>query len=301
MGAHPTQTIHHKMQLWRVIIHHIFPARYSVTEWWDSRARSEERGAAMQALAIPICTKCKREVATSNRKEVLCEPCAAKVRAAEAARKRAGDKKRKGELLTAKQSVALSQAPAVLLKQAVSKPFPCEVVYRLCVMITGDKKKADDNGPVPGHCEQILGGYGELHVRWGSTMHSQHECYEKYDKVMKPGHAGDKEVQNLLTEATKASVSAFEKQAVLRAQNPVVIRNVAVLAQMGYTGLSSTLGPANWTAKDTPGQCLHTDVMLPEVRGIAYWSAGVGTQAFNGEEMSYDIMESITGMTASDF
>ena len=109
----------------------------------------------MQALAIPICTKCKREVATSNRKEVLCEPCAAKVRAAEAARKRAGDKKRKGELLTAKQSVALSRAPAVLLKQAVSTPFPPDVVHRLCVMITGDKKKAGDSGPVPGHCEQI--------------------------------------------------------------------------------------------------------------------------------------------------
>ena len=90
MGDNPTQAIHHKMQLWGGIIHHIFPI--------------PERGAAMLAHAIPICTKCKREIATSTRKEVLCEPCAAKVRGAEAARKRAGDKKRKGELLTAKQS-----------------------------------------------------------------------------------------------------------------------------------------------------------------------------------------------------
>ena len=213
----------------------------------------------------------------------------------------AGDKRRKTALETAQQCVALSQASAVLLKGAVQAEFNPIVVRQLCEIINADKKKATAAGPVSGHCEAILANYGELHVRVKETEEVEDEKYDKYDDIMKEKRLANKEVQELLKSAVAASVTAFETEAAKRARNPVAIRNVAVLAQMGYSGLGTTAGPESWTATAQPGQCLHEDVMLPEVQGLAYWSGGNGTLAFNGEEMSYEAMEVHTGMKASDF
>ena len=256
--------------------------------------------------ALLACTKCKVNVADSARKERLCLSCAARVRGAEAVRKAQSNKRRKDALENAcavaqqrEEKVASLEASALLLQQAISSStFPSDEVRQLCEHITADKRKATADGPVSGHCEMIMAKYGEMHVRWKETEDVHDPRYEKYDKLMKKWRATPRHHQQvkLLTEGISLSVDAFDRAARKRAHLPVAIHTVAVLAQMGYEGLSSTMGPAGWTPADTPGQCLHADVMMPEIQGLAYWSDGTGTLAYNGEEMSDQDMATLTGL-----